>query len=104
MFRGGKENPFRYGKMVDKMQRQDAELSFPSEDDGGINEDLTVSQAGLTKGLVLVLDSHSDRVSSGTVSDIFRGFVATIEGHDEYPLTSRSSKQADLSHLDARSV
>ena len=72
------------------MQRQDADLSFSSSQDGSSDVDV-VSQAGLTKGLVLVLDSHSDRVSSGTVSDIFRGFVATIEGHDEYPLTSRSS-------------
>ena len=86
---------FRYGAMVDKMQQQDAKLSFPDnlkrEEDTESSIDFT-SQPGLTKGLTLILDAHTDRVSSGTVSDIFRGFVATIEGHDEYPLTSRSSK------------
>ena len=81
--------------MVDKMQQQDAKLSFPDnlkrEEDTESSIDFT-SQPGLTKGLTLILDAHTDRVSSGTVSDIFRGFVATIEGHDEYPLTSRSSE------------
>lgn len=39
----------------------------------------------------VVLDGHSDRVSSATISDNFRGFITVVDGKEKYPLTSRNS-------------
>ena len=47
------------------------------------------SRPGYNKGLTLILDAHTDKISSGSVSDDFRGFVATVNSGDEYPLTSQ---------------
>ena len=38
----------------------------------------------------LVLDAHTDKLSSGSVSDNFRGFKTVIDGKDKYPFTSRN--------------
>ena len=38
----------------------------------------------------LVLDAHADKVSSGSVSDNFRGFHVVIDGKDKYPFTSKN--------------
>ena len=82
-----------YGDMINRMQRQDLNLSFESEKlpEWYVKANEPMSQAGLTKGLMLVLDAHTDRVSSGSVSDNFRGFVSVIEDRNQYPLTSRTS-------------
>ena len=45
---------------------------------------------GRTEGLQLVLDAHTDKVSSGSVSDNFRGFHVVIDGKEKYPFTSRN--------------
>ena len=47
------------------------------------------SQAGQNKGLQLVLDAHSDKISIGSVFDSFKGFVATVGNKNEYPLTKK---------------
>ena len=38
-----------------------------------------------------MLDAHTDLVSAGTVSDDFRGFVATIGSRHKFPMTSKGS-------------
>ena len=38
----------------------------------------------------LVLDSHTDKASSGSISDNFRGFHIVIDGRNKYPFTSRN--------------
>ena len=45
---------------------------------------------GRAEGLQLVLDAHTDKVSSGSVSDNFRGFHVVIDGKEKYPFTSRN--------------
>ena len=45
---------------------------------------------GRAEGLQLVLDAHADKVSSGSVSDNFRGFHVVIDGKDKYPFTSKN--------------
>ena len=47
------------------------------------------SQPGLNKGLQLVLDAHSDKISIGSVFDSFKGFVAVVGNKNEYPLTKK---------------
>ena len=41
--------------------------------------------------MTLVLDAHGNAISSGTVYDDFRGFVATIDDPNQYPMTTKSS-------------
>ena len=53
----------------DRLQKRDRSLSFDAEETVELD---MVSQPGLKKGLVLVLDAHSDLVSAGTVADDFR--------------------------------
>ena len=47
------------------------------------------SQAGQNKGLQLVLDAHSDKISIGSIFDSFKGFVAVVGNKIEYPLTKK---------------
>ena len=74
-----------YRKMVSLMQKQDELYSI---DDSSIRPKIK-SQAGQQKGLQLVLDAHSDKVSFGTIPDNFRGFVSIVDGAADYPLTQR---------------
>ena len=83
----------QYASALLKMQKQDTELNFEgTELPVWFQENKEPrSQPGQEKGLRLVLDAHSDRVSSSTVYENFRGFVTTVDGRDKYPLTSKSS-------------
>ena len=49
------------------------------------------TQAGQNKGLRLVLDAHTDRVTAGSVFDNYRGFVTMVDSKEKYPLTARQS-------------
>ena len=84
----------RYTSALSEMQKQD--LKYVFENDVSSNETSTgkkdfKTQPGQDKGLRLVLDAHTERVSKSTVYDNFRGFVTSIAGGDKYPLTSRNS-------------
>ena len=58
-----------------------------------LHQDLPIgepkSQAGQNKGLQLVLDAHSDKISIGSVFDSFKGFVAIVGNKNEHPLTKK---------------
>ena len=45
---------------------------------------------GRAEGLQLVLDAHTDQISSGSIADNFRGFHVVIDGKEKYPFTSRN--------------
>lgn len=92
----------RYASAVGDLQHQDALLSFDRDTGGSggggggppawyLNAGEPKTQPGQSKGLRLVLDAHTDRISAGSVADNFRGFVAVVDGSDCYPLTARSS-------------
>ena len=83
----------KYATLVSAMQIKDAKNSFDDYE-----QPLWYSESkepktrpGQDKGLRLILDAHTDRVSAGTVSDNFRGFITVVDGGDKYPLTTRSS-------------
>ena len=63
--------------------------SFPSTVDQDLPFGEPKSQAGQKKGLQLVLDAHSDRISIGSVFDTFKGFMAVVGNKNEYPLTKK---------------
>ena len=84
MYRKGK-----YGDMVSSMQKQDIRGSFDdtSLPSWYVDQKEPTTQPGQNKGLMLVLDAHTDKVSSGSVSDNFKGFVTVVDDPDNYPLT-----------------
>ena len=45
-------------------------------------------EAGRNKGLMLIVDGHSNMQSSGTVKDNFNGFVTLIDDNDKFPMVS----------------
>jgi hypothetical protein len=44
---------------------------------------------GRNKGLVLMLDAHSDQLSPGSVDSDFRGFSAVVGPSNSFPLMSQ---------------
>lgn len=53
--------------------------------------DMFTPQAGRSKGLSLILDSHSDLVTSSSVTDDIDGFFAVVDGRGQYPMTYRKA-------------
>ena len=45
------------------------------------------SEPGIEKGLQLVLDAHSNHISSGTIFDNFKGFKVIVGDRKKFPLT-----------------
>ena len=89
MFKDGK-----YKDMVQKMQNRDKSLSY----DRNVHSYETweesnepVAEAGISKGLQVILDAHSNLLAGGTVPGDFYGFYAIIDAKDQYPMTSRKS-------------
>ncbi len=44
------------------------------------------SQAGVNKGLVVMLDAHNDLISVGSVDTDFEGFTGLIDSSGSYPM------------------
>ena len=85
----------QYQKVIQKMQIQEFEQSIPLTDTNldafTISQDKLTPEAGRNKGLQLVLDAHSEKVSGGTIEGDFDGFYVTIGPKDQYPLTMKKS-------------
>ena len=86
-----------YSEMITKMQKLESSYQFNKSNElkeryeRYIKDNEPRTQAGQKKGLRLVLDAHTDRVTAGTVYDNFRGFVTMVDGRGSYPLTARQS-------------
>ena len=68
-----------------------------------------VPEAGVSKGLTLMLDSHSDLLSASSISDDFEGFLAVINDNKQFPMTNQKSVlirpgQHNLVSIDAKRV
>ena len=90
------ENIFReskYESALSKFQEQDIQLGFDNSTLPSWYKESgePKSQPGQNKGLMLILDAHTDRISPGTVYDNFRGFSTIVDGGEKYPLTQRNS-------------
>ncbi len=48
-------------------------------------------QAGVSKGLSLVLDAHTDILAAGSVGEDFQGFFAVVDARDAYPQTDQKN-------------
>jgi len=82
-----------YSNLIGSLQQYDKNHSF---------EDLSSSlwyqssgepfpQAGQNKGLYVMLDSHSDKLASGSSETDFDGFLALIDSRGSYPLMGQKS-------------
>lgn len=85
--------PYRYSRMVTRMQENDFIGSFGSSELPGwyTEHHEPKSKAGKFKGLTLVLDAHTDIVSAGTVSEDFQGFLGLVEENSQFPLVKERS-------------
>ena len=87
----------RYTEAIRQRQSRDAAFAFETKHPPSwymANEE-PYPQAGRNKGLTLIIDGHSNKVSSGTVKENFDGFITLVEDNNKFPLLS-------LTHLIAR--
>ena len=82
----------RYAHALERLQMQDKNLSFPPTQNEHTELEDIKPQAGLTKGLTVVVDAHGDLVATGSVSDNFKGFTATITAPGDFPITKRKTR------------
>jgi hypothetical protein len=83
----------KYKKAISLRQSDDAKNGFdPSETPKWYTDNKEpIPEAGRDKGLTLVLDGHSNRLSRATVPDNFRGFVTVVNHKNKFPLISQSN-------------
>ncbi len=84
----------QYQKNILAMQSQDIEYSVekqkkPPKSYSDNNE--PIPQAGINKGLSLILDAHTDLISPASVEKDFKGFIAVVDAIDSFPLTEQKS-------------
>ena len=82
-----------YSEQVTKMQETDKNGAFGDTKmpEWYSENNEPIPYPGTDMGLRLVLDSHSDKLSSGSIGDMFRGFLVLIEGSNIFPQASRGS-------------
>ena len=83
----------KYTEAISLRQNEEKFLAFESEKlpEAYTNNKEPKSEAGRNKGLTLVVDRHSDKLSPSTVVDNFQGFITVVDDNDKYPMTSISS-------------
>ena len=89
------ENVFKeskYKQAITSRQTEDTQNGFDTGEKPNwyIRNEEPVPEAGRKKGLTLIIDGHTDKVASGTVSDNFRGFPIVVDDNDKFPLTALS--------------
>ena len=80
----------KYTEAIRTMQSKDAEFAFETNDMPSwyVQNKEPKPQAGRNKGLTLIIDGHSNKVSAGTVKDDFDGFITLVEDNKRFPLLS----------------
>ena len=90
----------RYKESVTLRQAEETQMSFEEDE---TPEWYTKGQepkpeAGVKKGLTIVFDGHSDKLSMGSVSNSFNGFKVVVDQKDKFPLVSRTKLVARPGH------
>ncbi len=85
-----KESQYR----ANVLYMQDRDREFATERSTKLPKSYTakkepIPQAGINKGLTLVLDAHTNLLSEGSVTEDFQGFVAVVAETNAYPLTEQ---------------
>ena len=80
----------RYTEAISTRQYEDATNAYESADipDWYLNGKEPQPEAGRNKGLMLIVDGHSNMQSAGTVKDNFNGFLTLVDDNDKFPMVS----------------
>ena len=83
----------KYTEAISARQSEDAEFAFETKDppDWYQQNMEPRPQAGRTKGLMLIVDGHSNKASAGTVKDNVNGFITLVDDNLKFPLLSLTS-------------
>ena len=89
-----------YSKLLKNFQTEDKTNSFSNATipDWYVNKHEPNTQAGLNKGLKIMLDAHSDIWSSASVDSDFQGFTGLIDRIGSYPLMLQNGFQIKIGH------
>ena len=109
--------PSRYTKTISERQTRDALSGFRPVEEESVPEwyktnNEPIPEPGVQNGLTLVVDGHSDRLSSATVEDDFRGYPIVVNDRNSFPSVNlnrelaRPGFETDIklsaTHLEAR--
>ena len=80
----------KYTEVISKRQVEDAENAFePAEiPEWYISDVEPTPESGRNKGLMLIVDGHSNMQSAGTVKENFDGFVTLVDDSNKFPMVS----------------
>ncbi len=79
-------NEVKYSKIFKEMQNNDYNLALDSSTSRKpLDSKSLISQSGLSKGLRVVLDAHTDILASGSYPGDFKGFKGFISTNQSYP-------------------
>ena len=78
----------RYQNAISSRQSKDTENGFDSsrKPQWYIDGKEPKTEAGIEKGLTLIVDGHSNRLSSASVYDDFQGFPLIIQDNNNFPI------------------
>ena len=74
---------------IKRLQDRDYNLSFGEKEK--LDKGEPRPRAGRSKGLTLILDAHSDLVTTSSVNDDIDGFFAVVDSSNQYPMTYRKA-------------
>ena len=80
----------KYTDAIGARQSEDAKFAFEDSDPPQwyTNNQEPTPQAGRNKGLMLIVDGHSNKISAGTVKEDVEGFITLVDDNDKFPLLS----------------
>ncbi len=89
-----------YPQMLKEMQDNDNKSAFVSSSlpKWYLEADEPGTQAGLTKGLTVMLDAHTDQISGSSVETGFKGFTGLISYKGSFPLVQQRGFQIRTGH------
>ena len=85
-----------YASAVALRQSKDAEHGFEPDKQPSwfVKNNEPTPEPGIERGLTLIVDRHSDKLTSASVSDNFIGFPILVDDKTKFPLLKRSGKRA----------
>ena len=92
----------KYTDAISVRQSEDAMNAFEPDGlpDWYIEDKEPTPEAGRNKGLMLIVDGHSNLQSSGTVKENFNGFMTLVDDKQKYPIVSSANMMIWLMMVD----
>jgi len=89
-----------YPQMLKNMQTIDNNSAFVSSDlpNWYLKDNEPVSQTGITRGLTVILDAHTDQITGSTIDTAFKGFTGLISYRGSFPMVAQRGFQIRPGH------